>query len=43
VEDAVDETVGACIDKIFDAMEACCIALRMEGENPPETSVPRPT
>jgi len=35
--------VGACIDTTFDAMEACCIAVRMEGEKPPETSVPRPT
>jgi len=29
--------------KILDAKEACWIAERMEGEKPPETSVPRPT
>lgn len=28
---------------ILDAMLACWMAVRIEGENPPETSVPRPT
>jgi hypothetical protein len=39
----VVEDVEACIDKIFDAIEVCCITVRIEGENPPEKSVPRPT
>lgn len=27
----------------LEAMLACCIAVRIEGEKPPETSVPNPT
>lgn len=34
---------GACIARIFEQMLACWMTVRMDGENPPDTSVPRPT
>jgi hypothetical protein len=30
-------------ESTLEAIEACWIAVRMDGEKPPETSVPRPT
>lgn len=34
---------SCCTAMTFDAMLACCTAVKMEGEKPPETSVPKPT
>ena len=42
-ESEFDDLVGDVIATTLAAIDACWIAVRIEGENPPETSVPRPT
>ena len=42
-ESGFDDSMGDVIAMILAAIDACWMAVRIEGENPPETSVPRPT